>query len=97
MKKTKHPMQPIVLVDGVARFHRNRIVERLLDILKGKGIGLNEIAVMFDRLGADNDDYQQLMQLIGYSVSGYGDLSSHDPAILAEADFEVEKMLKEET
>ncbi len=43
----------------------------MLDYCTNKGMGLNEIAMM----PFDNEDYVQLMQLIGYSVSGYGDLS----------------------
>lgn len=71
-----HPMQPIVVDDrGVVRFKRNAVVEYLLD--KG-GIDLNHLwpQVAMGRLPLA--DYMQLMQLIGYSVSGYGDLAWSD-------------------
>lgn len=91
----KNPMQPILLAgDGVVRFKENRIVSWMLDMLQSRGITLNDIAVTFDRTGKDQDDYQQLMQLIGYSVSGYGDLSSHDPDVLVVADQEAAKLVK---
>lgn len=84
----KHPMQPIVLDDhGVARFKANPIVRFLLDNYKP---GLNDIA---KREFAD-DDYQHLMQLIGYSVSGYGDLGVAPKKIVAKADRQVEKLAK---
>lgn len=44
-------------------------------------------------VGADNDDYQQLMQLIGYSVSGYGDLTTSPPEHVNAADRTAEKLL----
>ncbi len=68
-KARKHPMQKIVFdTRGVARFQTNAIVEYLLD--KG-GMDLNDIA----RQDFDREDRAQFAQLIGYSVSGYGDLS----------------------
>lgn len=85
-------MQPIVLVDKVVRFKENRIVSWMLDQLRRANVNLNTIASTFDRTGKDKDDYQQLMQLIGYSVSGYGDLSCSDRNVLAAADAEAEKL-----
>lgn len=80
-------MQPVVLDDdGVVRFKVNRVVRWMSDRLKERGIGLNEIFIAHDPRGDDRDDYQQLMQLIGYSVSGYGDLSTSDPEIVRAAD-----------
>jgi hypothetical protein len=66
----KNPIQPFVMVDGVLRFKENAIVRHLLD--KG-GISLNDIAI----LDFSKDDRQQFAQLIGYSLSGYGDLRSY--------------------
>jgi len=66
----KHPMQPIDLVDDVYRFRKNTIVRFLLD--NGR-YNLNDI-IMMDNF--DEDDYIQLMQLIGYSVYGFLDLSA---------------------
>ena len=85
----KHPMQPIVLVDGIARFRANKIVNFLLGFAQGKGIGLNELALML----FDADDWTQFAQLIGYRVSGAGDLSYFDRDVLAEADIAVDELL----
>jgi hypothetical protein len=61
-----HPMQPILLDDnGTPRFMRNAIVEHLAQDK------LNELA----KMGFCSEDRMQLAQLIGYSVSGYGELS----------------------
>ena len=65
----------------------------MFELLQNEGIGLNELAVMFNRTGSDRDDWQQLMQLLGYSVSGYGDLSSHDPTVLEVANLSVDSLL----
>jgi hypothetical protein len=61
------PLQPI---EG-GRFIRNRIVETLLDT---STIGLNEIAVM----DFSQQERMQFAQLIGYSLSGFGELSYVD-------------------
>lgn len=85
-RPNKHPMQPIALdTHGVARFVRNKIVEHLVDTY-AFGRSLNEICRKFDVHGADREDYEQLTMLIGYSVSGFGDLStsSEDRVALAE-------------
>jgi hypothetical protein len=65
----KHPMQRVELDErGTPRFVPNAIVRYLLD---HGGIDMNKIAGMpFDR-----EDREQFAQLIGYSVSGFGDLS----------------------
>lgn len=64
-----HPMQPVVLdATGVVRFKGNEIVRVLLD--EG-GIDLNKIAMR--KFSAE--DREQFAQLIGYSVSGYHELS----------------------
>lgn len=77
-------MQPVVTDQhGVARFKRNAIVEHLL---KNGGIDLNAIA----RMDFDQRDREQFAQLIGYSVSGFGDLSYARPDIVAAADRMVE-------
>lgn len=89
MAKAKHPVQPIVLVDGVARFKKNDIVRFLLDYCTERGCSLNQLVVM----GFSKEDFNQLYQLIGYSVSGFGDLSGADRKIVKAADEEVEKML----
>jgi hypothetical protein len=84
MPGPKHPMQPIVLDShGVARFKANAIVRHLLD---NGGIDLNRIAM----LPFNQEDREQFAQLIGYSVSGFGDLGYADPATVAAADALVE-------
>lgn len=67
----KHPMQPVVNVDGVLRFKANNIVRFLLDRGPNDLHALGSIRYLFSQ-----EDWDQFMQLIGYSVSGYGDLST---------------------
>lgn len=68
----KHPIQPLEKnADGVLCFKENAIVRHLWD--KG-GLDLNQIA----RLDFAAEDRQQFAQLIGYSLSGYGELSYVD-------------------
>lgn len=67
-----NPMQPIVLAsDGCIRFKSNSIVDRLLKESQERGFGLNELCCQ----EFPQEDWDQFNQLIGYSVSGYGDLS----------------------
>lgn len=70
MKKTpKHPIQPLAKDDqGVMRFKPNKIVQHLLD---HGGIDLNQLATM----DFTADDREQFAQLIGYSLSGFSELS----------------------
>lgn len=70
-----HPMQPLVEDEhGVIRFKKNAIVSDMLDRDAANG-GQNKIAYEVITGKHTHEDYSQLMQLIGYSVSGYGDLS----------------------
>ena len=86
-----HPMQPIVLDDrGVPRFKKNKIVTMLLD--KG-GFDLNRISILDQNGAFSPGDYKQLMQLIGYSVSGAGGLECFDEETTAEADRQVDALL----
>jgi hypothetical protein len=66
-----NPMQPLHRVQDVIRFKDNKVVRYLLDC---GGINLNELA----KIGYlfSQDDWEQFYQLIGYSVSGYGELSN---------------------
>jgi len=69
MAKSKHPMQRIYKDDsGVHRFVENKIVSFLLD---NGGYDMNKIRVM----DFSNEDREQFLQLIGYSVWGYTDVS----------------------
>ena len=62
-----HPLQPIEPdIHGRPRFKKNAIV----DFLAMK-FGLNELAAM----DFPPEDWEQLAQLIGYSLSGFGELS----------------------
>lgn len=68
----KHPIQPLAQDEsGVLRFKANAIVQHLLE---SGGIDMNQIA----KLDFTADDRQQFAQLIGYSLSGYGDLGYVD-------------------
>lgn len=85
-KERKHPMQRIELDDhGVIRFRMNKIIR---DAVDSGAIDLNKIAVM-DYSAADR---MQLAQLIGYSVSGYGDLSYSSQKSVRIADGVAEKL-----
>lgn len=65
------PMQPILLdSDGVVRFKRNKIVQDLYELHPMHGLDLNEMAIR----AYSQEDRNQFAQLIGYSVSGWGDL-----------------------
>jgi hypothetical protein len=64
-----HPIQPIVTDEhGTKRFKENAIVRYLLD---AGGIDMNALA----RMPFTGEDREQFAQLIGYSVSGFCDLS----------------------
>ncbi len=65
-----HVQQEVVDVDGILRFRENKLVNRIVEEA-GNGKGLNYIAT----IDASIEDRAQLAQLIGYSVSGYEDLS----------------------
>lgn len=83
-------MQPIVLdEDGVARFQENRIVR---DLLKSGAINLNDIAIRAAHGEYTDAEQMQLAQLIGYSVSGFGDLSYADKGVVRRADRKAESL-----
>lgn len=79
MKTRKHPSQPVEIVNDVIRFKKNSIVRFMLD--KGTDSGLFDLNKIYLKVLSGEfpkDDYDQLMQLIGYSVSGYRGLDSSD-------------------
>ena len=91
------PMQPIELVpNGVPRFQENRLVRALQEHGKGKGLGLHELGLIY---GDDSfrAEWVQLMQLIGYSVSGFGDLSCATADAIDEADRQVALLTNSES
>ncbi len=66
-KALKHPIQPIGKDDsGTVRFKENKLVSLLLE--QGP-FDLNQLIALSMAEGLE-DDYGQLLQLIGYSVSG---------------------------
>lgn len=66
---SSHPIQPLQKdAHGVVRFRPNKIVRFLLD---AGPFDLNKLAVM----PFEQEDREQFAQLIGYSLSGYGELS----------------------
>jgi hypothetical protein len=68
-KQPLHPMQPVYRDENnVVRFKPNKILEYLFDI---GALDLNKIAAMSFPV----EDRMQLAQLLGYSISGYSDLS----------------------
>ena len=68
----KNPIQPLAKDErGVLRFKANAIVQHLLDT--HPACDMNKLACMEFTV----DDRQQFAQLIGYSLSGYGDLQSY--------------------
>lgn len=86
----RYPMQPLEFdSQKIIRFKANKIVRALLDFGQARGFGMNEIA----ERDFSHEDAMQFAQLIGYSVSGYGDLSYASKESVAEADLQAEKML----
>ena len=68
----KNPIQPLAKDErGVLRFKANAIVQHLLE--SHPLCGMNKLASM----DFTDDDRQQFAQLIGYSLSGYGELQSY--------------------
>lgn len=79
----KHPNQPIEYEDNVIRFKKNAIIRYMLDAGgEGRRFDLNDLHSMpFSR-----EDHIQLAQLIGYSVSGFGELSFVPKKLVNECD-----------
>jgi hypothetical protein len=73
-----HPIQPIETdADGRRRFKGNAIVQYMLSCgRRGERFDLNALA----GLGFSDEDWQQLAQLLGYTLSGYEELSYVDDA-----------------
>lgn len=88
MDEIKHPMQEVVWDGDVIRFQRNRLVEYLLN---NGGIDLNHLARLPNISDADRE---QFAQLIGYSVSGFGDLSYARRKTVRKADARAEKLIE---
>lgn len=70
----RHPMQPVVVDErGTHRFLENSIVRYLLD--EGP-FDMNSLSRLHAMGTFSRDEYEQFTMLIGYSVSGFGELSS---------------------
>jgi hypothetical protein len=77
-------MQPIeVAADGNIRFRQNAIVNWLWE--SGK-VSLNEILAVASDRSMPIEDIEQFWQMLGYSVSGFGDLSFVRPETVEAAD-----------
>lgn len=88
----KQPMQPIVWDDrGNIRFQGNKIVQWLVD---QKKIDLNAIFVAGIEQQWPIPDLEQFWQMLGYSVSGFGDLSFVRRETVNKADEIADRMLK---
>jgi hypothetical protein len=86
----KNPMQPIVIDSkNVVRFKQNEIVRAAYEVSKAHAFGLNEVAMR----NFTQDDQKQFAQLLGYSVSGYGDLPYVDKVSVECADQQVALLL----
>jgi hypothetical protein len=84
-----HPMQPVVLdEEGEPRFKENAIVQHLLEY---GGHSLNDLA----RLTFSQEDREQFAQLIGYSVSGFADLSYASDRVHQQAERAVQALRAE--
>jgi hypothetical protein len=93
MAKRKQPMQPIYIdKEGVVRFQSNKIVDWLFATQK---ISLNEISAMCQTSKIPKADQMQFWQMLGYSVSGFGDLSFVDKEIVFQADMIAEQLLQD--
>lgn len=82
------PLQPLEWVDDVIRFRENRIVRFLLD--QGP-FDMNKIALLD---GITREEREQFAQLIGYSVSGFGDLSYVSDETYNAADMACDRMVE---
>ena len=84
----QNSMQPVVQDEkGVCRFKENKIVTYILDTNPNRT--LNEIAIM----DFSDDDKQHLYQLIGCSVSGYGELSYADDSVYDASDAQAQQFI----
>ena len=93
----RHPQQPVGWDGaGVIRFKPNAIVQALLDDCRRLGgLDLNGIGIGVARGRYTNEDQIQLAQLIGYSVSGFGDLSYVPRSMVRQADRKAAKISTE--
>jgi hypothetical protein len=90
----KHPIQRVAPdAHGTVRFVQNPIVSFLLDQYTP---GLNGLADLSANKDFSSEDWEQLAQLIGYSVDGFSTLSYVSDETMAEADAAVALLAKKE-
>lgn len=83
-KKRTQPMQPIAWDGkGVIRFQDNKVITMLLE---AGVLNLNSIAGQCIEKKIPRADQMQFWQMLGYSVSGFGDLSFATKEMVAAAD-----------
>lgn len=73
----KHPLQPLVMVEGTLRFKENHAVNALYEMVKEK-TGVDPWHIIYGCPEVNKDDLRQFAQLIGYSHSGSGGLNYMD-------------------
>ena len=89
-------MQPIGWDDGVIRFKPNPIVVALLEDSQERGrIDMRTIRMWVETGRASVEDLVQFVQLLGYSVSGFGDLDYVPHHTLVEIDRLADKVWRE--
>lgn len=65
--------QPVIVSPSdVPRFRENALVRYLLSVAQDKGLGLSHMASLPN---IPQEDWDQLAQLLGYSIEGYAELS----------------------
>jgi uncharacterized protein (UPF0297 family) len=95
---SKYPHQPLEVVRDVVRFKENPVVRFLYEQLgahldeRGEIRAKNEMFAMIHTGAATKEDMAQFAQLIGYSVSGWGDLSYVSRKQAEKADKRAEKL-----
>lgn len=73
--KYKYKNQPLIRdFNNCIRFNENRIISKLVEIARRHGYDLSEIAKETHSGKFSQGEVEQLLQLIGYSVSGFCDL-----------------------
>lgn len=91
----KHPNQPVGFDDqGTIRFKKNAIVDFLVRDMR-PGYDMNTIVRMYHEGKFSYEDLLQFYQLVGYSVSGFGDLSAVKDEDWSRADKERDRLLSE--
>jgi len=90
--RTEYPIQPIEFDNkGVIRFKKNRIIE---DLLNTSHMDFNKICLKHQEGYYTLEEYEQLNMLIGYSISGFGDLEGVSREMVEEVEKIAEELIK---